>query len=69
LLDFKYVPDGQITRCEKNDRLDGDRLWFYERPLELLYFIVFCGGCLSIIGSAIITAYLLLGFVPYNVVL
>jgi ribosomal protein S28E/S33 len=67
LLDFKYVPDGQITGCEKNDRLEGDHMWFYERPLELLYFIVFCGGCLSLIGSAIIAAYLLLGIVPHIV--
>jgi ribosomal protein S28E/S33 len=67
LLDFKYVPHGQITGCEKNDRLDGDHMWFYERPLELLYFIVFCCGCLSVIGSAIIAAFLLLGFVPYSV--
>jgi hypothetical protein len=66
LLDFKYVPDGRITGREKNDRPDGDRMWFYERPLELLYFIVFCVGCFFIMGSAAIAAWLLLVPVVYG---
>ncbi|KAH7344354.1 transcriptional regulator [Pyrenochaeta sp. MPI-SDFR-AT-0127] len=63
LLDFKYIPDGRITGREKNDRPGGDRMWFYQRPLELLYFVVFCIGCFSILGITVIAAKLVLALV------
>ena len=66
LLDFKYVPDGNITGREKNNRPDGERMWFYERPLELFYFIVFCVGCLSILGSTAIVGRLSLALVGHS---
>lgn len=53
LLEFKYVPDGSVTGREKNDRAYGERMWFFQRPLELVYFAVFCGGCLLILGSIV----------------
>ncbi|CAI6332730.1 unnamed protein product [Periconia digitata] len=69
LLDFKYVPDGGITGREKNDRPNGDSMWFYERPLEFLYFLVFCIGCMSIIGSTIVVAWLLWVFVVKSMII
>ncbi|PVI02313.1 hypothetical protein DM02DRAFT_613008 [Periconia macrospinosa] len=66
LLDFKYVPDGRVTGREKNDRPDGDRMWFYQRPLELFYFVIFCGGCLSILGSTMVAAWIVLVVFRHN---
>ncbi|KAM0189079.1 hypothetical protein ACHAPA_010343 [Fusarium lateritium] len=48
-LDFKYVPDGKIQGKERNDRVEG-QLWFFERPLEFMYFCVFTIGCLVVLG-------------------
>lgn len=52
ILDFKYVPDGRIQGKEKNSRAEG-RLWFFERPLELIYFVVFVIGCLMALGASL----------------
>lgn len=66
ILDFKYIPDGRVTGCENNDRPDGDQMWFYERPLELLYFVTFCLGSICIIGSIAIAIQLFLVFIPIS---
>lgn len=43
-MEFKHVPDGSLTGKEAG--LQGKRgLRFYERPLELFYFVVFVLGC------------------------
>lgn len=48
-LDYKYVPDGRIQRKERNGRVEGI-LWFFERPLEFMYFVLFTIGCLLVFG-------------------
>ncbi|KAI6754778.1 hypothetical protein HG530_012530 [Fusarium avenaceum] len=48
-LDFKYVPDGRIQGKERNDRVEG-KLWFFERPLEFMYFCFFTIGCFALFG-------------------
>ncbi|KAF5677141.1 transcriptional regulator [Fusarium circinatum] len=58
ILDFKYVPDGRIQEKEKNDRTEG-RLWFFERPLEFMYFVVFVIGCMVVLAWLLCMAQLL----------
>lgn len=58
LLDFKYVPNGRVTGLERNNRPEGGNLRFYHRPLEVLYFTVFCIG--HVFGPLAVVAVLML---------
>ncbi|UZP45065.1 hypothetical protein NXS19_012877 [Fusarium pseudograminearum] len=60
ILDFKYVPDGRIQGKEKSGRAEG-KLWFVERPLELIYFIVFAIGGLIVLGGSLGMIQLVIG--------